>query len=332
MRVAIVGGGAFGTALSVVLGSRLGEVRLWMRDREAAAQLNRTRQTSHALPGFPIPARVLATSDWDMALEAPDLILCALPSKAVRSVFDGRGASIPAGVPLVSVTKGLEQGTLKTPVEVLEDCLPAHRELLVALSGPSFAQELAQGMPTAVTVACRDESVAVRCQHLLQSETLRLYTTSDRAGVELGGALKNVIAIAVGIAEGLGFGHNARAALITRGLAEIARLAVRRGAQPLTLSGLSGLGDLVLTCTGELSRNRRVGLELGRGRPLAEVLEGLGHVAEGIETALSVRELSVRAGIETPICEQVCRIAHEGRNPRDAVAELMARGPRAELL
>jgi glycerol-3-phosphate dehydrogenase (NAD(P)+) len=239
---------------------------------------------------------------------------------------------LPQHTPLMTVAKGIENETLLTMTELLEDCLPDEfHPYLAVLSGPSFAKELALRAPTVVTIASHWDKVALRCQKTLQTETFRAYTSSDVAGVQYGGALKNVIAIAAGIADGLGMGHNARAAIITRGLAEISRLAVRKGANPLTLSGLSGMGDLVLTCTGELSRNRRVGMELGRGRPLAEVLGDMKQVAEGVKTAKSATDLGRKLGVELPICEQVYRIAYEGKSPKAAVVELMTRQPKSEL-
>jgi len=216
--------------------------------------------------------------------------------------------------------------------DVLEGCLPDEfHPYLAVLSGPSFAKELAMRLPTAVTVASHWDKVALRVQKAFQTEFLRCYTSNDVVGVQLGGALKNVIAIAAGIGDGLGFGHNARAATITRGLAEITRFAVRMGANPMTLSGLSGMGDLVLTCTGELSRNRRVGIELGKGRTLAQILGEMKQVAEGVKTAQSARDLSKKTGVEMPICDQVCAIIHEGKNPKSAVVELMGRSPKSEL-
>jgi glycerol-3-phosphate dehydrogenase (NAD(P)+) len=241
--------------------------------------------------------------------------------------------SLPHRVPVVTVSKGIENGTLMTMTELLEDCLPEeYHPYIAVLSGPSFAKELAMRMPTVVTIAAHWEKVAQRCQKALATETFRSYTSKDVVGVQLGGALKNVIAIAAGIADGLGFGHNARAAIITRGLAEITRVAVRLGANPLTLSGLAGMGDLVLTCTGELSRNRRVGMELGKGRALEDVLKDMKQVAEGVKTAISARDLSRKTGVELPICEQVYCITHEGKNPRQAVVELMTRQHKAELM
>jgi glycerol-3-phosphate dehydrogenase (NAD(P)+) len=216
--------------------------------------------------------------------------------------------------------------------EVLEDALPEpFHPYIAVLSGPSFAKELAMKMPTVVTIASHWDKVALRCQKAFQTDYFRSYTSTDVVGVQYGGALKNVIAIAAGIADGLGFGHNARAAIITRGLAEISRVAVRRGANPLTLSGLSGMGDLVLTCTGELSRNRTVGIALGKGRKLEEILQEMKQVAEGVKTAQAARDLSEKTGVELPICQQVFAITYQGKNPRQATVELMGRQPRAEL-
>jgi glycerol-3-phosphate dehydrogenase (NAD(P)+) len=259
-------------------------------------------------------------------------VVAATPSHATREVMGHALPFLPKGVPIITVAKGIENDTLLTMTEVLEDCLPdAYHPYIAVLSGPSFAKELAQRLPTVVTIASHWDKVGQRCQKAFQTETFRSYTSSDVVGVQYGGALKNVIAIAAGIADGIGMGNNARSALITRGLAEIARIAVSQGANPLTLSGLSGMGDLVLTCTGELSRNRKVGMELGRGRPLAEVLGDMNQVAEGVKTAKSARDLSVRTGVELPICNQVYAIAYEGKSPRAAVVELMTRQPKSEL-
>ncbi|EAU63673.1 glycerol-3-phosphate dehydrogenase [NAD(P)+] (NAD(P)H-dependent glycerol-3-phosphate dehydrogenase) [Stigmatella aurantiaca DW4/3-1] len=255
-----------------------------------------------------------------------------MPSHATRDILSRAVEFLPRHVPLLTVAKGIENETLLTMTELLEDCLPEEFHPYIAvLSGPSFARELALRSPTVVTIASHWEKVAARCQKILQTESFRSYTSNDVVGVQYGGALKNVIAIAAGIADGLGMGHNARAAIITRGLAEITRLAVRKGGNPLTLSGLSGMGDLVLTCTGELSRNRRVGMELGKGRSLAEILAEMKQVAEGVKTAKSARDLAVKLGVELPICEQVYAIAYEGKSAKAVVVELMTRQPKSEL-
>ncbi len=332
MRGSVIGSGSFGTALANTLAMNCEEVRLWGRDAALAEAINTRHENSSYLPGIPLAPHVRATNSLQEALEGADVVVLATPSHATRDVMLKALPFLPKHVPLMTVAKGIENETLLTMTELLEDCLPEEFHPYVAiLSGPSFAKELALRMPTVVTIASHWDKVAQRCQKLLQTDTFRSYTSNDVVGVEYGGALKNVIAIAAGMADGLGMGHNARAAIITRGLAEITRLAVRKGANPLTLSGLSGMGDLVLTCTGELSRNRRVGMELGRGRPLAEVLGDMKQVAEGVKTAKSARDLSVKTGVELPICNQVYAIAYEGKSPRAAVVELMTRQPKSEL-
>ena len=333
MRACIIGSGSFGTALSTVASVHCEQVMLWGRDPGLVSAINERHENPVYLPGIPLPDRVRASADLEEALAGAELVVSATPSHVTREVIGRAVRFLPRSVPVLTVSKGIENETLLTMTEVLEDCLPEeYHPYLAVLSGPSFAKEIVQRMPTVVTVASRWEKVALRCQRILHTESFRAYTSSDVVGVQLGGALKNVIAIAAGIADGLGFGHNARAAIITRGLAEITRIAVRRGANPLTLSGLAGVGDLVLTCTGELSRNRRVGIELGKGRPLSDVLGETKQVAEGVKTAVSARDLSQKMAVELPICEQVYLIVHRGKNPRAAVVELMTRQPKSELL
>jgi glycerol-3-phosphate dehydrogenase (NAD(P)+) len=332
MHVTVLGAGSFGSSLANILAANAESVRLWARE-EALAQAIRDRHENPTyLPGIPLSPKVSATNSMEQALSDAGLVVLAIPSHAMREVLQKAKGFLPRHTPLVSVIKGIENGTLYTMTEVLEDVLPEeHHPYLAVLSGPSFAKEVAKRMPTAVTVAAQWDRVAERVRSAFQTESFRVYTSTDVRGVELGGALKNVIAIAAGIADGLGFGHNARAGLITRGLAEMTRLAVRRGANPLTLSGLSGLGDLVLTCTGELSRNRRVGFELGQGRTLAEILGDMKEVAEGVKTAQSARGLAAKLQVELPICEKVHEIIQGGKEPRAAVVELMTRQPRTEL-
>jgi len=333
MRACIIGSGSFGTALSTVVSVHCEHVMLWGRDPDLVSAINERHENPLYLPGIPLQSRVRASTDLEEALAGAELVVSATPSQVTRQVISRAARFLPRGVPLLTVSKGIENDTLLTMTEVLEDCLPEeYHPYLAVLSGPSFAKEIGQRMPTVVTVASRWDKVALRCQRVLHTESFRSYTSSDVVGVQLGGALKNVIAIAAGIADGLGFGHNARAAIITRGLAEITRIAVRRGANPLTLSGLAGVGDLVLTCTGELSRNRRVGIELGKGRSLNEVLGETKQVAEGVKTAISARDLSQKLAVELPICEQVYLIIHQGKNPKTAVVELMTRQPKSELL
>ena len=332
MRVAVIGLGAFGTALSNTLATNVDEVHLWGRDPALVAAVNELHENAQYLPGVPLSPRVRATLELEEALRGASLVVSAMPSHATRQVMTQALPFLPRQTPIITVSKGIENETLLTMTELLQSCLPADfHPYLAVLSGPSFAKELALRMPTMVTIASHSEDVARRCQEIFQTEAFRAYTSTDVIGVELGGALKNVIAIAAGIADGLGFGHNARAGIITRGLAEVTRMAVRRGANPHTLAGLSGMGDLVLTCTGELSRNRRVGIELGKGRALEDILMEMKQVAEGVKTAKSARDLARKVGVELPICEQVYAITHEGKSPRVAVVELMTRQPRGEL-
>jgi len=331
MRAAVIGLGAFGTALANTLASRCDAVRAWAREPTVVEAINVARENRAYLPGIPVSVRVFATLSLEEAVKGAELVVFATPSHATRDVARKALPHLPEHVPLVTVAKGIENETLMTMTQLLEDCLPEQYHPSIAiLSGPSFAKEMAAGMPTVVTVASHFEKIAQKVQSALQTESFRTYTSVDVIGVEMGGALKNVIAIAAGIADGLGFGLNARSAIITRGLAEISRIAVQMGANPLTLMGLSGLGDLVLTCTGDLSRNRRVGIELGKGRPLGEVLAGMTQVAEGVKTAKSARDLSRKVGVELPICDQVHAIMYEGKDPRRAVVELMTRAPKRE--
>lgn len=333
MRATVLGAGSFGTAISNVLASNCDEVWLWGRDPQLVDEINRGRENPVYLPKISLSSRVRATGDLKEALRSSELVATAAPSHAMRALLTKMVPLLPDQVPIVTVTKGIENETLLTMTEVMEDVLPeSFHPYLAVLSGPSFAKELALKMPTGVTIAAVWDKVAVRCQKLFQTEYFRTYTSSDVIGVQYGGALKNVIAIAAGISDGLGFGHNARAAIITRGLAEISRISVRKGGNPLTLSGLSGVGDLVLTCTGELSRNRRVGVELGQGRKLDEILRDMKQVAEGVKTARSAKDLSEKTGVDMPICGQIYSIAYEGKNPRLAVTELMTRQPKAELM
>jgi glycerol-3-phosphate dehydrogenase (NAD(P)+) len=333
MRAAVIGAGSFGTAIAGVLANNAPEVSLWGRDPTLVDQINSKRENTAYLPGISLSGNIKATVDLSEALHSADIVVTAAPSHAMRELLGKMTPSLPGQVPIVTLTKGIENETLLTMTEVMEEVLPEpFHPYLCVLSGPSFAKELALKMPTVVTIAAFWDKVAVRCQKLFQTEYFRTYTSTDVIGVQYGGALKNVIAIAAGISDGLGFGHNARAAIITRGLAEISRISVRKGGNPLTLSGLSGVGDLVLTCTGELSRNRRVGLELGKGRKLDDVLREMKQVAEGVRTAKSARDLSEKTGVDLPICKQIYCIAYEGKNPRQAVTELMTRQPKAELV
>ena len=284
-RVAVLGAGSFGTCLAMLC-AREHDVALWARDPALAAAINQDRRNPRYLKDATVPAGVHATADLAAALDGREIVICAVPSQGVRRVMAEAGHGLASGAIVVSTIKGIEPGTCFTMHQVLEDVLPAgHHARIVCLSGPSFAREVAAGKPTVVTIACREEAHAVAVRDALSCPWFRCYSSTDIVGVELGGALKNVVALAVGISDGLELGHNARAALMTRGLTEITRLGVRLGASALTFLGLSGMGDLVLTCTGDLSRNRSVGLELGRGRRLEDILAGMSEVAEGVRTA-----------------------------------------------
>ncbi|HZX40502.1 MAG TPA: NAD(P)H-dependent glycerol-3-phosphate dehydrogenase [Myxococcaceae bacterium] len=331
MRASVIGLGAFGTALANTLASRCDDVRAWAREPSVVDSINVARENRAYLPGIAVSPRVRATLSLQEALAGTELVIFATPSHATREVVKRALPDLPQHVPLLTVAKGIENETLMTMTQLLEDCLPEQYHPSIAiLSGPSFAKEMAAGMPTVVTIASHFEKMAQKIQAALQTESFRTYTSIDVIGVEMGGALKNVIAIAAGISDGLGFGLNTRSALITRGLAEISRIAVAMGANPLTLMGLSGLGDLVLTCTGDLSRNRRVGIELGKGRSLEQILAEMTQVAEGVKTARSARDLSRKVGVELPICDQVHAIMYEGKSPRRALVELMTRAPKRE--
>ena len=328
----VLGGGTFGTALTSVLSQTAERVQLWAREPELIAPINERHENPIFLPGIPLAPNVHATNSLEEALALAELVVSAAPSQFTRPVMKSATPFLPKHVPIITIAKGIENDTLMTMTEVLEDSLPEdYHPYIAVLSGPSFAKELAQKMPTVVTIASHWEKVALRCQKAFQTEYFRSYTSKDVVGVQLGGSLKNVIAIAAGISDGMGLGHNARAALITRGLAEMSRMALRMGGNPLTLSGLSGMGDLVLTCTGELSRNRTVGIQLGKGRALQEILGEMKQVVEGVKTAKSAKDLSKKIGVEMPICDQIYAILYEGKNPKAAVLELMTRQPKAEI-
>lgn len=324
--IAVLGAGAWGTALGLHLARRGHGVRLWTWQAEHAESLERERENTAFLPGFPLPAELSATSELGRALDGATAVFVVVPTTAVRSVLEAARGDLSADAVLVLASKGIETGSLMLLTEVVADVLGSGRAAsTVALSGPSFAVEVARNLPTNLVAASLNAEAARAVQGLVSAERLRVYSSDDPVGVEVGGALKNVIAIAAGASDGLGFGHNTRAALITRGLSEMARLAVAKGGQALTLAGLSGVGDLVLTCTAELSRNRTVGFEMARGRSLADVLAGLGHVAEGVTTARSAHELAARSGVDLPIVAEVYRVLYEGKPVYDAVRDLLLR-------
>jgi glycerol-3-phosphate dehydrogenase (NAD(P)+) len=331
-KVAVLGAGAWGTALARVLADQEGQAAvLWSRRREICDAVNGAHENPRYLPGIRLPDRVTSTPSLDEAVDGAEMVVLVVPSQAMREVARAATPHLraPQGerpVPIVCATKGMESGSLLFMDEVLSAELPhSVRDSLAFLSGPSFARELAMQLPTAVVIATRVAEVGADAMRRFRTPYLRTYASDDVAGVECGGALKNVIAIAAGAADALGFGHNTRAALITRGLAEVAKLAMARGGSALTLAGLAGLGDLVLTCTGELSRNRTVGYEMGRGRTLDSIVTGLGHVAEGVATARSAHTLAKRLGVEMPITSAVYSVLYEGKPVLQAVEELMAR-------
>jgi glycerol-3-phosphate dehydrogenase (NAD(P)+) len=296
-----------------------------------AEAIESDRENQSYLPGFELPDTLEATADLSRALEGAALVVCVVPTHGIRDVLVEAAPLIEDGVPIVSAIKGIENDTLMLVSEMFEDVLPASKHgQLTFLGGPSFAKEVAAELPTAVCVAGRNPDVVARVQTAFTTGRFRVYSTDDVVGVELGGALKNVVAIAAGIADGLGFGHNTRAGLITRGLAEISRLALAKGANPLTLAGLAGMGDLVLTCTGDLSRNRSVGVQLGHGKSLEEVLGSMQMVAEGVRTTKSANALSEKVGVEMPITNEVYAMLYEGKPALEAVEDLMQRPLRAE--
>jgi len=324
--VAIIGAGAWGTALAKVLGDKGYPVRLWTRHPEHARLMTETRLNTRYLPDATLPASVVPTHSLPQALGGARLVLLVVPSHALRATLDAARPDIPEHSVLVSATKGIENDTLMLMAEVVTDVMgQGSAERLAVLSGPSFAREVAAKVPTNIVVASQNEALSVDVQRAFATDWLRVYSSDDTAGVEVGGALKNVIAIAAGACDGLGFGHNTRAALITRGLAEVVRIAIAKGGTVLSIAGLAGMGDLVLTCTGELSRNRTVGFELGRGKKLADVLAGLGHVAEGVRTAKSVYDLARDLDVDLPICNEVYRVLYEGKAPLRAVEDVLTR-------
>ncbi len=332
IKVGVIGAGAWGTALAHLMATKGEDVTIWAYEQEVADDINNVHENRIYLPDAELPENLHGTSELQKALEGKELILSVVPSHVVRPVLTQAAKYLPHGVPIVSASKGIENDTLMTMSEVLEDVLPmVYHPMLAFLSGPSFAREVVKMQPTAVSVASRFEKVAQAVQQMMSSIYFRVYSSNDVAGVELGGALKNVIAIASGAAAGLGLGTNTSAALITRGLAEITRLAVKRGANPLTLSGLSGMGDLVLTCTGPLSRNRTVGEKLGKGMKLDDIIHDMKQVAEGVKTAKSVHNLAAKQGVEMPISEMVYRILYENKPAQDALVELMSRSLKPEV-
>ena len=339
-EIAIIGAGAWGTGLAIVLGRKgTHRVRLWAHEKEVCDSITRTRINEQFLPGRPIPDSVSASNDLHAVLENADIVVSVMPSQHCRPLFARMRPLMRPGVLIVSATKGLEEGSLLRMSEVIADAFGRDKNTehghtdfpIAALSGPSFAQEVARGDPTAITIASQHDVLMRTVQREFSDPSFRVYTNHDVVGVELGGALKNTIAIAAGICDGLGLGHNSVAALITRGLAEMTRLVIACGGRAETMAGLAGLGDLVLTCTGGLSRNRSVGVELGRGKKLPEIIAGMhGMVAEGVFTTTAAVGLAHAHKVEMPITEQMHAILHHHKSPREAIQELMTRSGKSE--
>jgi glycerol-3-phosphate dehydrogenase (NAD(P)+) len=334
-RIAVIGAGAWGTALAMVL-SRKGshEVHLWANERDVVESISERQINERFLPGFNLPPSIVATNDLATALDHAHTIVSVMPSRHCRALFERMSPLVHPETLFVSCTKGLEDGTLLRMTEVIADVLRSRHftPRLAALSGPSFAKEVARGDPTAVTVASSDAEITRIVQQTFSDSRFRVYSNDDVIGVELGGALKNIIAIAAGVCDGLGLGHNSVAALITRGLAEIARLVVACGGRLETMAGLAGLGDLVLTCTGDLSRNRSVGVELGKGQKLSDIISAMrGAVAEGVFTTKAAVGLAHKKNVEMPITEQMFAILENGKPPQQAIEELMTRAAKSEI-
>ena len=332
MRIGVIGGGSFGTALAKLLAELYHDVVMWCHGAEVARGVCERHENPVYLSGVALPERLRATDSIVEAVHQREFIVAVSPSHVIREVMREARPHL-TGVPyVVSAAKGVEEGTLKRMSEVLDEVLgPEFRGRVAALSGPSFAREVAAGMPTAVTAAAASTATAEVVQATFRAPTFRVYTSTDLIGVELGGAVKNVIAIAAGVSDGLGFGSSSRAALITRGVAEVARLVAKLGGDPQTVSGLSGVGDMVLTCTGDLSRNRTVGLRIGRGERLADILGSMKMVAEGVRNSISVCALARRAGVELPIAEQIRLMLHEDKPAYQVVGDLMSRQARPEF-
>jgi glycerol-3-phosphate dehydrogenase (NAD(P)+) len=328
-ELSILGAGSWGTALAIVLAPRFDRVRLWSHDAGLADEVGTSRENTAYLPGFRLSDNVELTDALDHALEGTDIVLLVAPSQHLRTVVRRSLPHLDPHMLFVVATKGLEIGSLERMSEVVRGECPFPARV-ATLSGPTFAKEIAKGEPAAVVVASPDLELAAKVQAAFSGPTLRLYTNSDQIGVELGAALKNVIAIGAGICEGLGLGHNPVAALVTRGLAEITRLAVAAGGEAKTLSGLAGLGDLVLTCTGDLSRNRRVGIELGKGRSLGAILASTNMVAEGVDTTFAAVDLAAKLGVEMPITTQMNAVLRDGKAPDEAIRYLMERTLKSE--
>jgi glycerol-3-phosphate dehydrogenase (NAD(P)+) len=327
----VIGAGSWGTAVAAIVADHA-DVTLWARDPELAARIDRDHENDRYLPGIGLPPHLHCAPDLDVVCRDADVVIVGVPSHGFREVLGAAASTIGADVPVLSLSKGVEQATHLRMTEVIADVLPDHpRGLIGVLTGPNLAREVAEGQPTASVIALGDQDVAAELQHLFMTRTFRVYTNPDVVGCEIAGALKNVIAIAAGIAAGLGYGDNTKAALITRGLAELARLGVALGGEPLTFSGLAGMGDLVATCTSDKSRNRRVGVELGRGRTLDEIVAETNMVAEGVKSTAAVLAIAREQEVDMPIAAMVGAVLYDDARPVDLVPSLMLREAKAEL-
>jgi glycerol-3-phosphate dehydrogenase (NAD(P)+) len=331
MKAGIIGGGSWGSAFALHLGRLKVKTKLWVKEEEIYGDLVATRENTAFLPGYALPPTVSFYRELPETVVATDILFVAVPSQYCRAMYTQMAPYLASDQIVVSMTKGLEQKSLMRMSQVMDDSfLPGRRPRIAVLSGPSFAKEVAQAHPTAIVVASKDHESGERVQRLISSLVLRAYTSADVVGVEIGGALKNVVAIAAGITDALGFGLNTKAALITRGLVEITRLGTHLGAKKETFSGLAGMGDLILTCTGELSRNHYVGFELGKGRTLKGILSRMKMVAEGVRTTLSAHLLARREGVEMPITDEVYQVLYKSKPPRKAIEDLMSRALKNE--
>jgi len=332
ISIGVVGGGSWGTALSKHLAEKGHDIAFWVREDEVRESIERDRENVLYLPGITLPPNIFPTTTLSDAVRDKDLVVFSVPSQFVRGVLEEGAAGIGGNTVLVNTSKGIELNTGKLISQVFSEVLSAGvSSRFAALSGPSFALEVAERKPTAVSLASESIETARFAQGVFSNQYFRAYAAQDVVGVEIGGAMKNVIAIAAGIVDGLGLGHNSKAALITRGLAETARLGVKMGADPMTFAGLAGVGDLVLTCTGGLSRNRKVGVEIGKGRGLEDILSEMRMVAEGVKTSLAALDLSKSVGVEIPITEQVVSVLYDGKSPQKAIFDLMTRELRREM-
>jgi len=329
--IGVIGAGAWGTALAMLLADKGHAVTLWMYEKDLAEETTRTRENRVYLPGFTLAPSIRVTSSLEAAVRDKPILLSVVPSHTVRPTATLFAPFLTRDAIIISASKGIEIETVMPLSDVFQDVLPREfHNRLCFLSGPSFAKEVAQKMPTAVALASYDAAIGKRAQDLLSNSYFRVYTNPDVIGVELAGSLKNVVAIAAGVLEGMGYGYNTMAALLTRGLAEMARLGVAMGGSPATFSGLAGMGDLVLTCTGGLSRNRSLGVRLGKGEKLADIMNGMKTVAEGVKTARAARDLAKKHGIEMPIVDEIHQLLYEGKDPKRAISDLMTRELKGE--